>query len=130
MAKTKSPEQVIYDNVFKISDVLGYDTFSYLPAEKVKYPFVFIGESFIEDRKTKSGLFGDITQVVHVYHSYKKRFDVTTMLNQIKRECYLTKQMDNIHVRLRTGNIELMMDDTTEEALLHGILTLEFTFNY
>lgn len=131
MAIDKSPEQVIYDAVFRVSAQLGYDTFTYLPSERVKYPFVFIGEVFTEDRHNKTGVFGDVMVSVHVFHSYKKRAEVTEMLNQIKYRFYEMKKAENLYLRLRNGNIELMIDDTeAPNVLLHGLMDLNFTFNY
>ncbi|WP_231118496.1 hypothetical protein [Pediococcus acidilactici] len=45
----KSPAQDVYDHYFMLSQKLGYDTYDYLPPDKVKYPFVVI--SGVEDNK-------------------------------------------------------------------------------
>lgn len=125
----KSPEQEVFDAIFATCLRLGYRTFDYLPADGTAYPFVYVGEIFQQDRHTKSGLFGDIQATVHIYNDRKKRRDTTTMRDTIKRELYKVKRAGNINLTLRRGTGQILIDNTTPEPLLHGVLELEFTFN-
>ena len=34
------PTQELYDKIFEVSQSLGFDTYDYLPAKEVDYPFV------------------------------------------------------------------------------------------
>lgn len=126
---SKSPEQEIFDAIFSTCLNLGYRTYDYLPPNGTQYPFVYIGEVFQQDRHTKSGLFGDIQVTVHIFNDRKKRKETTTMRDTIKNELYKLKRAGNINVMLKRGTGQILIDNSTSEPLLHGILELEFTYN-
>lgn len=125
----KSPQQQIFDAVFKASLKLGYATFDYLPADKVGYPFVYIGERFDQDRKTKQHLYGDVQQRIHIYHDYKKRRELTDMMDKLKTEIRRIKHTENFYITVKGLNSQTLLDTTTSNTLLHGILEVDFTFN-
>ena len=129
MKELKSPQQQIYDAVFLIAYKLGYSVFDYLPADKVSYPFVFVGEYFNNDRKTKSIKYGNVVQTVHVYHSHKGRRELSTMIDKIKAGCEQLKRTDNFYISCKSSNGQVMLDNSTGEPLLHGILEVEFQFH-
>ncbi len=126
---SKSPEQEIFDAIYSTCLNLGYRTYDYLPPNETQYPFVYIGEVFQQDRHTKSGLFGDIQVTVHIFNDRKKRKETTTMRDTIKNELYKLKRAGNINVMLKRGTGQILIDNSTSEPLLHGILELEFTYN-
>lgn len=126
---SKSPEQEIFDAIYSTCLNLGYRTYDYLPPNGTQYPFVYIGEVFQQDRHTKSGLFGDIQVTVHIYNDRKKRKETTTMRDTIKNELYKLKRAGNINVMLKRGTGQILIDNSTSQPLLHGILELEFTYN-
>lgn len=125
----KSPQQQIYDAVFLVAYNLGYSVFDYLPADKVSYPFVFVGEYFNNDRKTKSIKYGNVVQTIHVYHSHKGRRELTSMIDKIKAECEKLKRTENFYITCKNTNDQVMLDNSTGEPLLHGILEVEFQFH-
>lgn len=124
----KSPQQQLYDAVFAASERLGYKTYNYLPANKVTYPFVFIGEQFDQDRKTKGLLFGDVQQTIHIYHDYKKRRELTTMMDKLKVELRKMKTLPNFRVNCKNIRARTLPDNTDTEPLNRGIIEAEFTF--
>lgn len=125
----KSPQAQIYDAVFLVAYNLGYSVFDYLPADKVGYPFVFAGEYFSNDRKTKSIKYGNVVQTVHIYHTHKGRRELTTMIDKIKAECEKLKRTENFYITCKDTSDQVMLDNSTSEALLHGILEVEFQFH-
>lgn len=125
----KSPQQSIYDAVFATSLNLGYSTYLYLPAKDVAYPFVFVGEQFDQDIPTKSVIYGLVNQTIHIYHTYKKRRELTDMMNTLKREFRKLKKAGNYYLAVRNINAQTMIDNSTGEPLLHGIIEVEFRFN-
>lgn len=126
----KSPQQQIFDAVFLASLNLGYRTVDYLPASDFGYPFVFIGEQFDQDRRTKTSLFGDVQQTIHVYHDRRHRREITTMINNIKTECRKLKHTENFYLKCKNINSQIRPDNSiTSESLLHGIIEVEFTFH-
>lgn len=125
----KSPQQQIFDKVFTASMGLGYSTFDYLPASSVGYPFVFIGEQSDQDRQTKTSLYGDVQQTIHFFHSYKKRRELTGMMDKLKTELRKVDRTENFYVVCRNVSSRIMIDQSTSEPLLHGVLEVEFRFH-
>ena len=129
MVIIKSPQHQIYDAVFSASEKLGYATFDYLPSDKTAYPFVFIGEQFDQDRATKSVIYGRVQQRIHIYHNYKKRRELTTMIDAIKRESRKLKHTETFYVSVKNIESRIIPDNSTAQALLHGFIEIEFQFN-
>lgn len=125
----KSPQQSIYDAIFKAALSLGYSTYPYLPAKEAKLPFVYVGEQFDADRSTKSVIYGDVMQRVHLYHDYTKRGDLTGMMDAIKREVRKLKRADGFYININRINAQTLLDTTVTPALLHGVIEINITFN-
>lgn len=124
-----SPQQEIYDAVFKTCLDLGYSTFDYLPPDKTKLPFVFVGEQFDQDRNTKSVIFGDVQQSIHIYGTIRQRSQITQMINAIRYELRKLKKTKHFHVTAKQINGQILPDNTTSQPLLHGLIEVVFTFN-
>lgn len=129
MGKIKSPQQQIFDACFKVSLALGYSTFDYLPAKDASYPFVFIGEQFDQDRATKSGIYGRVQQTIHVYGDYKKRKQVTDMMDAIKHDLRALKRTESFYINIKGINARTIPDNSTAQSLVHGIVEIDFHFN-
>jgi hypothetical protein len=125
----KSPQQQIFDAVFATSLKLGYDTYDYLPANQVAYPFVYVGEQFDQDQRTKTSLYGRVQQTIHFYHSYRKRRELTTMMDAFKTACRQLKRTENFLLAVKGINSRTLIDNSTSETLLHGIVEVEFQFH-
>ena len=63
----KQPDQLLHDEMYRISSGLGYDTYTYLPPEGAAYPFVVMGETMVLPQSTKSHLIGRLSSTVHVW---------------------------------------------------------------
>lgn len=65
-----------------LSQKLGYDTYDYLPPDKVKYPFVVI--SGVEDNKnnTKTELTGSIVLTIDCWGTPKQRLTINEMVER------------------------------------------------
>lgn len=124
-----SPQLQIYNAIYAISSNRGYDTFDYLPANKVDYPFVFVGEQSDQDLLTKTVVYGRVQQTIHIYGTIRQRRQVATMIDQIRHDCRLLTKTTNFNITLIGANGQIMNDNSAAEPLLHGILELEFTFN-
>lgn len=125
----KSPQQQIFDVCFKVSHALGYRTFDYLPAKDAGYPFVFVGEQFDQDRATKSIIYGRVQQRIHIYHDYKKRRELTTMIDSIKRELRKLKNTESFYISVKNIESRILPDNSTSQPLLHGVVEVDFQFN-
>lgn len=130
MAKElKSPQQQIFDAVFLASLRLGYRTYDYLPAKDVGYPFAYIGEQSDQDRRTKTSIYGNVQQTIHIYHLIENRRDLTGMMDALKVELRKLKRTENFYVTCKKITAQTIQDTTTPQALWHGIIEAEFTFN-
>ena len=124
-----SPQQQVYDEVFKTCLDLGHDTYDFLPPSSAKLPFVYVGEQFDQDRDTKTVIYGDVQQTIHIYGNYKNRRQVTDMMNSIKRELRKKRKTENYYITIRNINSQTLIDESTSQPLLHGIVEVDFTFN-
>lgn len=127
--KYKSPQQYIFDEIYITSLNLGYETYDYLPPENTDYPFVFIGEQFDIDTANKTNVRGLVNQTVHVYHTRKKRRELTDMVNDLRAAFRTLKKAGPYQINVRSVEGRTIFDNSTSETLLHGIIEIEFRFN-
>lgn len=120
-----SPQLQIYNAVFIESMNLGYDTFDYLPADEVSYPFVYVGEQFDQDLRTKTSVYGRVQQSIHIYHSHRQRRELMTMMNNLKTEFRKLKNTENFYITVKNITSRVI----PEEKLLHGFIEVEFQFH-
>lgn len=123
------PQQQIFNKVFEVCLSLGFKTFDFLPAEGEEYPFVFIGEQSDIDRENKSTVTGLVMQTVHFYGDYRKRGDLSVMMNDLKRELRKVKHTKNFYLNVKKINARTLPDNTAARRLIHGIVEVEFSFN-
>src|SRR5699024_4673997 len=102
----------------------------YVTTDKTKLPFVFVGEQFDQDRNTKSVIFGDVQQSIHIYGTIRQRSQITQMINAIRYELRKLKKTKHFHVTAKQINGQILQDNTTSQPLLHGLVEVAFTFNY
>lgn len=124
----KSPQQQIFDKVFMESMNLGYSTFDFLPPDNQNLPFVYIGEQFDQDRRTKGLLYADVQQTLHVYGDYRKRRQVTDMVDSLKVAIRKIKHTENFYIKINNITSQMITDDSTSERLWHGIIEVDLTF--
>src|SRR5690625_4848080 len=125
----KSRQQQIYDAVFLVAYNLENRVFDYLSANEVSDTIVLVGEYFNKDRKNKSFKYGNMVQIIHVYHDHRGRRESTSMIDKIKAECEQLKRTENFYTSCKNTNDQVMLDNSTGEPLLHGILEVEFQFH-
>lgn len=125
----KSPQQQIYDACFRVSLALGYSTWRYLPGKEADYPFVFVGEQYDDDSATKSVIFGDVVQRIHIYHVDSKRVELTSIMDAIKLNLRKLKHTETFYINVKKINSQTLPDNTAAQALWHGIIEIEFRFN-
>jgi hypothetical protein len=124
----KSPTQAIFDEIYKISANLGYDTYTQTP-NTVGYPFVFIGEQFDTPNETKSWYeVGTVRTTVHLYGDENQRKKITEMARMIKRQCKLLRTANVYTVAYQSCYIQLADDKSTSQLLRHGILDITFQY--
>ena len=110
------PTQELYDKIFEVSQSLGFDTYDYLPAKEVDYPFVQLAntqQTTINLKTAKGGLISQVTQMME-------------QLNQLADGTLIT---DNFRFIGRNNQSDFqIMNDTSvpDTVLVHGVLTLFF----
>lgn len=125
----KSPQQQVFDAIFRASLNLGYATYDHLPADGAAYPFVYIGEQFDQDRNTKTVVFGNVEQTVHIYGRHYDRRTVTDMMDALKVEIRKMRQTENFDVRSRSVTARTLHENTGSAPLIHGVVEATITFN-
>lgn len=125
----KSPQQAIYDAVFKTSVDLGYDTYNYLPPKDVSLPFVYVGEQFSQDEVTKTFIYGNVQQTINVYGNVDDRRQVSDMVNALKYELRRLTKTNNYYITVKSINDEVLTEDVSDQKLYRGIIEVEFRFN-
>ncbi|SIT91705.1 hypothetical protein [Edaphobacillus lindanitolerans] len=124
----KSPQQIIYDAVFKASQNAGYRTFDFLPAEDEAYPFVFIGEQLDDDLIYKSVVLGEVRQTVHIYHNYRGRGELTGMVHELRKRLWVLGKTEGQPFKTKAVHGQVIPDNSTGAPLLHGIIEAVFRF--
>lgn len=125
----KSPEQAIFDDAFSISLNKGYNTFDYKPKDITPYPFVYIGQTSNTGQLTKAYMYGNVLQIIEVWHDYKKRRELTDIMNDLKFALVRSRNITDYSIALRNYNTQIRIDDSTGDPLLQGIIEVEYRYN-
>lgn len=113
-------------NEFGEDDV--YDGF--LPPEDTPYPFIYLADVRQSDSQTKSGMVGNVSQTIHIWHNDpEKRGTVSAMLLKIKKLCAELEHTNNFGWLLTSIDTQILPDTTTKRPLLHGLLEAVFKFS-
>lgn len=125
------PQQELFSALLTKLRKMGYDVYDgFLPPKNTPYPFIYLADSTQIDEENKSAVFGRVSQTIHVWHnSPKQRGTVSKILLDAKTMCRKLEKTDNFSWFVRDVNQRILSDDTTKQPLLHGILSVEFSFS-
>lgn len=125
----KEEQQAIYDEVFKTSKTLGFDTYDYLPDE-ANYPFVYMGEQFETPTNVKSdyALVGTSNLTIHIYGERTNRNEISSMKSELIQKLKKVRQANIYGVRFFNFNFQMIQDNSTSTVLWHGILEIECNY--
>lgn len=125
------PQQELFSALLTELRKMGYDVYDgFLPPQNTPYPFIYLADSTQIDEENKTAVFGRVSQTIHVWHnSPKQRGTVSKMLLDAKTMCRKLEKTDNFSWFVRDVNQRILSDDTTKQPLLHGILSVEFSFS-
>lgn len=126
----KQPDQLLHDEMYRISHELGYDTYTYLPPEDVDYPFVVMGETMVLPQSTKSHLIGRLSSTVHVWGRVDDRKTLSDMAGQLMSSFFAIKNIDGMQfsAEVNESSIDSNRDNSTDEVLYHFIIYTYFKF--
>lgn len=101
-----------------------------LPPASAEYPFVYLGESTVDDSyNNKTVISGEALQVIHVWHDRPdKRGTLSRILLNIKEIARGIRETDTYHWFIVGVDQRILPDDSTSRTLLHGILELRWRF--
>lgn len=125
------PQQELFSALLSELKKLGYDVYDgFLPPKKTSYPFIYIADNQQIDEENKTAVFGRVIQSIHVWHnSPKKRGTVSKMLLDCKTVCRKLEKTNNFSWFVSSVSQRILHDNTTSQPLLHGILSVEFSFS-
>lgn len=119
-------EQELYDLIFSKIKKLGYDCYQSLPRKGSKYPFVILGETQIMPRATKSFAVGELSIFIHVWTSDRSRAECQRICQKIREECGKLEKLHSFY--MFESNTRILIDDTTNQTLWHGVMDLNYKF--
>ena len=110
---------------------LGYDVYDgFLPPKNTPYPFIYLADSKGTDEANKTAVFGNVLQIVHVWHNNpKQRGTVSKMLLAIKSVARKINKTDNFSWFVMDVEQRILADTITSTPLMHGVLELKFKFS-
>ena len=126
----KQPDQLLHDEMYRISSDLGYDTYSYLPPEGVAYPFVVMGEINLLPQATKSQLIGRLSSTVHVWGRVDDRKLLSDMAGQLMYSFFAIKNIGGTQFSagVNQSSVDSNRDNSTNEVLYHFVIETYFKF--
>lgn len=126
----KQPDQLLHDEMYRISSGLGYDTYTYLPPDDVAYPFVLMGETMVLPQSTKSHLIGRLSSTVHVWGRVDDRKTLSDMAGQLMSSFFAIKNIGGMQfsAEVNESSIDSNRDNSTDEVLYHFIIYTYFKF--
>lgn len=120
-----SPEQNIRIRLRLLLDELGYPVYSYLPNGEGEFPILHVGEQFKQNERLHIDRLNGRTQItIHVWHN-DVRQEGTVMRLVYQVEQLLLKEFGLYGEDINT---ELVMDDSTDVRLLHGIINVNIKY--
>lgn len=126
-----SPHQEIFTVCRKLATTVAGEgnAYDHLPADGAAYPFVFVGNQSSIDKVNKSLIMGEVTQILHVYHDQmRKRGTLSAIMDGMIAEARKLQSTANYNVRIVRLNQQVLIDQSTNQALLHGVIEITFEF--
>lgn len=125
------PQQELFTILKLKLEELGYDVYDgFLPPKNTPYPFIYLADSHLIDDANKSAVFGNVYQMVHIWHNNpKQRGTVSKMLLDIKNTARKIDKTDNFSWFIIDIEQNILADTITSTPLMHGVLELKFKFS-
>lgn len=122
----KAAEQQLYDEMFRRSQALGFQTFDQKPLNHKGYPFVCLGETQTINLPSKTRILGEVIMRIHVWGSHKKREQVSGMLAKLFSEALKIESTETLRwsCGVAASGQRMIEDISTGAPLWHGILDL------
>ena len=120
-----SPEQRIRIRTRVLLENLGYPVFNYLPSGERGFPLLHLGEQFKQNERLHIDKLNGRTQLtVHVWHN-DVRQEGTVMGITYQVEQMFLKEFG---IKGEDISTEIVVDDSTDSRLLHGIINVNIQY--
>ena len=122
------PQQELFTKL-KVEIGKGYNVFDgALPPSDTPYPFVYLGETSIQDDfGNKTILLADVGVTIHVWsNDFNKRGTHSEMLRNIKEIARSITETATYKWQITSVYQRQLEDTTTTTPLLHGVLELNY----
>ncbi len=123
----KTPDQDIFDLVYKKSSELGYTTYLFNPP-KAAYPFVHLGSVQTVPISTKTRLLATVYQNIDIWGSYEDRAKISEMAQKL---LYAVGKLENKNyswqLNYNNSSVEVMADNSTNDDLWRARISLEWS---
>ena len=113
-----SPEQNVYNKLYDLCVGLGYDTYEFVPAYEVDYPFVALGLQLSQNVREHKDFYNKDTQIeVHVFHnSWMQRGTLTSMMANIEKAIVREFGIEGENIT------QQIQGDPDNADIMHGII--------
>lgn len=124
----KTRDQSIFDEMFKLSESLGYQTFDFRQLKDTKYPFVDMESTETFHQPNKTDIKGNVVLIMNVWGLQVKRKQVSDMASSIFDQALKVERTDGYGWALNivSSGIRMMDDTTTNTPLKRAMITLDF----
>lgn len=117
-------DQTIYNKAYALIEGMGFTVYPYKQMNDVALPFVEMANVTTERRATKSGCLQTIELSIDVWGLAANRQEVTTMKYKI-----INKLIEHFQVKESQIEERILIDTTTNDVLLHGVLVVPIYVN-
>lgn len=131
--KSCSPEQEVYDVVFKIlqslaEDSPGFSVYTHNPPRGAKYPFVKPGMVQVVPLATKTALLATLHFDLDVWGDKEDRGKISAIALQILHSLSRVRKTESFHVEMNLAKSSYLVrpDQTSEEDLWVAEVTTEW----
>lgn len=127
----KTPDQSIYDYLYRICIATGGKTYPINPPKDSPYPCIALGSIQIIPKATKSRLIGTAYAIIDVWGTQVERKNVSDIATEIlEKSGSMAHTYEGLQLSLDPNNssIEIMLDNSTSEPLWRARISLTFKF--
>ncbi|MTD42465.1 DUF3168 domain-containing protein [Erwinia sp. CPCC 100877] len=117
-------DQYIYDKVYALLQELEIPVYPYKQMTDVSYPFLEMANTETDRTATKSGSLQTISLTIDIWGLADERKQVTTIKSTV-----IDTLINNFRVKETEIEDRLLLDTSTTDVLLHGVLVVPIYLN-